>query len=287
MNYLTTQLKANKETRNNFKNYTSHRNRSTDLILSQEKSGNILIIGAGNCNDIDLKTLSSIFEEVHLLDIDQQALEYGVNNQIGFTEKIHFHIADISQVSNSIDKLIAEPFGSRAKRIIKSLQSLPFNSTLSNSFEMVVSQCLVSQLVYPVYKTIVEEDNPSNVKIFKRLIEELVVSHLKQMAAYLVKGGIGITITDTVSSEDIPDTIQDNQHTLLQILKDVYFNPAYMGYGHNIFGTNIYRLFAEHKMELAPLIDLKAKNALNTPCWKWDFSPERQYIVQAFVFSRI
>ncbi len=190
MNYLTTQLKANKETRNNFKNYTSHRNRSTDLILSQEKSGNILIIGAGNCNDIDLKTLSSIFEEVHLLDIDQQALEYGVNNQIGFTEKIHFHIADISQVSNSIDKLIAEPFGSRAKRIIKSLQSLPFNSTLSNSFEMVVSQCLVSQLVYPVYKTIVEEDNPSNVKICELPANELAGFWLRHPAIAVAPPGL-------------------------------------------------------------------------------------------------
>ena len=56
--------------------YTSHRQHLTDLLLRAcpKAGGRLALLGAGNGNDVDLQALLSVFGEVHLVDIDRQAI---------------------------------------------------------------------------------------------------------------------------------------------------------------------------------------------------------------------
>ena len=65
--------------------YGQHRQRTMELIsLAAVEFGSLTeqtvsILGAGNCMDLDLQQLATIFHSVSLLDIDCDAVESGVN----------------------------------------------------------------------------------------------------------------------------------------------------------------------------------------------------------------
>ncbi len=62
--------------------WRTYRKQLTDFII-QEAKGNesIAILGAGRCNDIDLKRILAYFNEVTLVDKDKKAMEEGICKQ--------------------------------------------------------------------------------------------------------------------------------------------------------------------------------------------------------------
>ena len=73
------QAALNDSTRGQWQMYASHRQAIERLIVSalQSHRGRICVLGAGNCNDLDLEWLATVFSEVHLVDIDPAALAAG------------------------------------------------------------------------------------------------------------------------------------------------------------------------------------------------------------------
>jgi len=288
MNILQTQKRANVETRDRFTLYETHRKKSTELILSKCSCGKILIIGAGNCNDVDLPTLCEHFEQVHLVDIDEDALRHGLR-QLGPTppNNVFLHVNDVTQILPVYQEMIQKPYSSTIRRTMARLFSLSFPSLpfLKESFNIVVSQCILSQLVHPAVKLWQEEHkyNPTVGRLLKAFVHALSANHLKEMASYLSKGNIGIVITDVVSSDDVGHPISKPQ----SILEQCYFGQHSNFYGKNLLGTNIVAVYDDFRNELSNIIRLEVHKPTLAPSWKWTFSETREYIVQAFVFHRI
>ncbi|MGB9804417.1 hypothetical protein [Desulfofundulus sp.] len=286
MDILQKQKRANFETRDRFAIYETHRKKSTELILSRCSCGKILIIGAGNCNDVDLTTLCEHFEQVHLLDIDEDALRHGLR-QLGSTppNNVFLHIEDVTQILPAYQEMIEKPYSSTIRRTMERLSSLSFPSLpyLKESFNIVVSQCLLSQLVHPAVELWRKELNPSTNKLLKNFVHALSASHLKEMASYLSKGNIGIVITDVVSSDDVGHPISEPQ----SILEQCYFDQQSDFHGSNLLGTNLVAVYNDFRKELSKIIRLEVHKPTLAPSWKWIFSEAREYIVQAFVFQRI
>lgn len=59
--------------RNAWEDWASYRLQLTDIILGQEPKC-VMIVGAGRCNDIDLKRLSDSAEKVICVDVDDEAM---------------------------------------------------------------------------------------------------------------------------------------------------------------------------------------------------------------------
>ena len=61
----------------------SHRQRVMTEITRGVPRGEkrLCLLGAGNCNDVDLQALLSVFREVHVVDIDADALTMAVDRQ--------------------------------------------------------------------------------------------------------------------------------------------------------------------------------------------------------------
>jgi hypothetical protein len=285
-NYAKMQKSNNAETRTNYKIYTNHREHSTSLILSQGQNGRLLIVGAGNCNDVDLVRLSRQFSEIHLLDIDEDALSHGIKQQLGSKKSnITIHVQDVTQFKDTYNTIIEKPYNSTINRGIKALQTLSFPSLpkYKEYFDVVVSQCMLSQLLAQICALRAKEKSKSKVRLIETISREIVIAHLKELIAYLSKGCVGIVITDVVSNEGV-GKISDKH--MKEILYGCYHDKSSDIYGKNIFGTNIVSIFADHKNNLDSLAQLEIHNPMNAPFWKWDFSETRQYIVQSFVFKK-
>src|ERR1700733_9307107 len=67
------QIQLNRATEKSADRFAPHRRRGTALALRAE-GGPAAVLGAGNGNDVDLPALASRFEQVHLVDLDGEAL---------------------------------------------------------------------------------------------------------------------------------------------------------------------------------------------------------------------
>ena len=65
------QLDLNQSTRTYWESFGFHRGRITELLAGPSNGrGRLCILGAGNCNDLDLTKLLEVFEQVVFVDLD-------------------------------------------------------------------------------------------------------------------------------------------------------------------------------------------------------------------------
>src|SRR5690349_5752462 len=78
-----TQVRFNAASRDAWDQYSSHRKVVTEILTAGVSPGpsRLCVLGAGNCNDLDLAALLAVHREVHLVDLDAEALAHGVERQ--------------------------------------------------------------------------------------------------------------------------------------------------------------------------------------------------------------
>ena len=73
----------NAASRGQWAGFAEHREKVTTLLQTggDPERTRLCILGAGNCNDLDLPALLATHREVHLVDLDAEALRDGVARQ--------------------------------------------------------------------------------------------------------------------------------------------------------------------------------------------------------------
>src|SRR5260370_33575372 len=73
------QIISTRQPRGAWDRYSSHRGKILELVRngSAGRGGRLCVLGAGNCNDLDLSSLAQQFSKIHLFDLDREALEGG------------------------------------------------------------------------------------------------------------------------------------------------------------------------------------------------------------------
>src|SRR5262249_51890486 len=106
---LGVQRGFNGETRELWDVMSAHRRRVTREILRSGRGGRLTVFGAGNCNALDVTRLAGVFAEVHLLDLDEDAMDGGVRRQgLRSNGKIHLHGGlDFSGLAYALDRPLA------------------------------------------------------------------------------------------------------------------------------------------------------------------------------------
>ena len=109
------QIRRNEESRSGWKKYESHRETVTQLILDSARNGDSLtVLGAGNCNDIDLGLLADHFEIISLVDVDRTAIATGLGRQNFSLVDKGFQVCetDVTGILSRLNKLgLAENYG--------------------------------------------------------------------------------------------------------------------------------------------------------------------------------
>lgn len=145
------------------------------------RQGKVAILGAGNCNDLDLVQLASECGEIHLFDLDREAMEDALLRQ-GVSEKHKFHLRDDLDLSGLSD-------------------SAPGTARITApDFDLVVSTCVVSQLLETVSRVL-----PPGLHR-DRIMLQVRDAHIRLMTGLMAPGGTGIVVTDMAEADSDLDS---------------------------------------------------------------------------------
>ena len=135
----------NTSTRSAFDGYARHRAEQMALIGGW-RGERLAVLGAGNCNDLDLTTLASSFRELHLFDIDGQALTATYERQSAPVRRAcALHERDLTGVASSIERWRRhqpEPLAA----VTAAWVDLSGLASEAGQFDAVLSTCLLSQV---------------------------------------------------------------------------------------------------------------------------------------------
>ena len=256
--------------------FAAHRQRVMRLLkqAAGDLPGRLCVLGAGNCNDLDLGDLLAEYLEIVLVDLDRAASVSAVTTAIDDSLRHRIHIADSTDVTGAFERLqVADTkdFGSDAAadllRLFSAVPQIPFAP-----FDCIVSTCLLSQLIDSLVLAL-GQDHPSIVPLILALRKQ----HLRTLVQSLVQGGRGLLIFDFVSSQSLPNLMQIDEGHLNHTLIDA-INAKNFFTGLNPFAVQAE--MATHA-DLAGLI----RNIRLHPPWRWDIG-QKQFAVSAISFVR-
>lgn len=273
------QKSFNASTRSNWDDSEWHRQQLTRLMLaSKEKADlNLCVIGAGNCNDLNLSRLVTNFRQIHLVDIDTAALEQGVRTQgCDAKETIHVHgDCDATGIWGELAELVDSDTKDKDKvdRLLEKSMGWPGLHEKLGTFGTVVSTCILSQLIDGVV-TALGESHPQ----FLDVVIEIRRRHLQLLCELTVPGGQVILITDFVSSDTAPDLPElDGEELGARLAEMIEQRNFFTG----LNPLRLYMLLSEEPTFTPHIGEIEA-----TEPWLWGFG-ERCYAVTAFSFQRI
>ncbi|PKK96630.1 MAG: hypothetical protein CVV58_05380 [Tenericutes bacterium HGW-Tenericutes-3] len=222
---------VNQTDQSRYLRWQSYRNEITSFIhpfikLSGKK---LLVIGAGNCDDLDLSFLKKHFGPISLSDIDLLSMKEGILKQ-GFKEN-EFLLNQVDytgfESTGFFDHLIDDFMACKSTNDIESLLSRKFslNSSLSlnsedeDKYDLIIILPIYTQLIYNqilnITKTLEE------MSFNKNLIETIKEVSLQHM----------VDVIDTFNNNVLN---QLKTHGLMIILSDIFQSKHQEKFHHEI-----------------------------------------------------
>lgn len=268
------QFRFNLESSPNWEQGTAHREMITGYLigLAGEKRGRLCILGAGNCNDLNLKRLLHAFSEIHLVDIDEVALEYAVQSQSLENESsIFLHKSDLTGVGQQLAEWDTNDSNadSNLTEIISQL-SKPTKLNLPGSFDVVCSTCLLSQLIHLTVKA-VGDTHPR----FEELMVAIRYQHVQTMIDLIGEEGVGLLVSDFVSSASAPDLLHIPDDQFEQYLSQLLSSRNFF---HGVHPGVLLSLFVGNSSLANQVRDVEMLRP-----WRWKLG-SRQYAIAAIQF---
>jgi hypothetical protein len=278
--WLSRQRQINARSDAHWALYSPHRARVAEVIdaaLATHERCRLCVLGAGNCNDLPLGGLARCSGEIHLVDIDEDALERGLarargqrpgdNPDLGAQIVLHGGV-ELTGIASSL----ADGTVRNASTIVERALDGPA-PTIGRDFDVVVSCCVLTQLIaIPV--DALGEQHPDLVEV----VLAVRTGHLRQMTRLLRRGGHGVLITDVVSSDSTPALVHATDESLPQILAEAVA-------GQNFFtGVNPLALRAVFNSD--PWLAANVVVGGLVGPWAWRVTPDRTYLVVAVPFTR-
>ena len=179
--------------------YAEHRAKVSGL-LQEQAGGRLVILGAGNMNDLDLPSVVGAFSEVHLVDLDTEALDRGLARQAAEVRARLTPHAPVD-VTGSLERLKGYVKAAPAAADLDGLIRAPAEAVpgrLPGPFDCVLSDCLLGQIMHSCRKAM--GDSPH----LGVVAQAAAMGHLNLVGQLCRPGGTVLLVTDTVSSETYP-----------------------------------------------------------------------------------
>lgn len=256
----------------------SHRERVMQLIestvsdLSAESNvdqlSSVVLLGAGNCLDVDLIRLARLFQHIHLVDLDVAALSDAVADANSTDNRLQIHAPqDIAEplLAMMPDDLSTDD----TTRLANSLKLLSSENGVADvpESDIVVSLCLFSHLVVTL-SVLLTDDNPA----YANALKAIRLGHIRRMLSMLRPGGVAIFITEIVSSETAPKLIDVSDSELPELIRELVNDNNFFS------GTNPSPLLAE--LNLLSRLPGGPETVDTIDPWKWQMG-DRTYAVYA------
>lgn len=199
------QFELNQTTRSDWAAFDGHRRRVTDLLAeSVTGNGRLCILGAGNCNDIDLTRLGRIYEEIVLVDLDRDAL---VNGSLSQPLDVADRVKCLGDIDASGCLTRTATWSTDTQLQEADLVALATGANVREwptvpHFDVVASTCLLSQLIGSLDHSLTSR-HPQ----FIEAAQSIRAGHFRTIASLLRPGGHMVFVSDVVSSETCPELL--------------------------------------------------------------------------------
>lgn len=272
----------NRDSRTGWAAYAPHREIVTRLILDsapQDASELTLsVLGAGNCNDLDLDQLAARFSKISLVDVDTESVEEGLQRQGKSADDSQFQIcgSDVSGILAELAELHATgPDDGHAQELVQLAEEAQLTG-LPEPSGIVISTGLITQLVEAAIRAVGHDRLDQAESSGVDLMQAIRRRHLRLLSELTRPGGTAILVTEVVSSDTAPEICKTPVGDLRKILEGC------LAAGNFFSGLHPGILLAELTSE--EFADQFAAVQVTSP-WLWDFTA-RIYAVVAFVCRR-
>lgn len=277
------QQSRNRESADAWALYEPHRNRVTSLLLDALPSPTnddvskprICLLGAGNCNDVDLRQLADRCQEVVLVDLDADALRQAVERQ-QLTDHPAIQLQSGIDLTGLFDRLSHSDAEEEDDQFqtVAALARVAESSTpdgLPAGFDVVASVCLLSQLIDGVVRRFPDP------QISVPLLQAVRHRHLRLLLEHCRPGGTAILFSEVVSSDSCPELATASEASLPGLLATLLASQNFFTGLH----PGIIMQELQSEVSIRPLVD----SVKPVAPWKWPFL-YRTYAVTAFVARR-
>ncbi len=158
------------------------------------------MLGAGNCNDLDLERVAAAFDSIHLVDLDEEAVRVARSRQTaGVAAKLVLRAPiDVSGALAELPALRGKTVSPAQLGALTRTAVDRVVAALPERFDTVLSACLLSQIMHSC--SVALSSHPQLAPIGNAL----AVAHLRALLALARPGGRVVFVTDTVSSDTYP-----------------------------------------------------------------------------------
>jgi hypothetical protein len=259
-----------------WESYASQRQKMTELLTGDglAPAGSLCVLGAGNCNDLDLPALLGAYREVHLVDLDEEALIRGVAQQ-GLTshaDLVRHGSVDVTGMLETMAKWSAD--SAISDEDLAACRDAPARQAprLPVPYDTVASTCLLSQLLLAVADRLGEK-HPR----FLDVLQAIRWGHLRLLLDLLAPGGRGALVTDLVSSDTCAELQTVPDYELPSLLNRLIEAKNFY---HGVNPAVLFSLLSKDPVLSPQVTDLAASQP-----WRWDMGA-RVYAVCAFRFRK-
>jgi len=277
---IADQIASNQSAIGHEASLAEHRARLTREIAERAPAsgrGRLCLLGAGNANDVDLDLLAERFAEVHLVDIDRDAVARAIARVPAprSGQLVPHAPVDASGLFDRLETWSGAPPDAAALDGAVAAAVTRVASALPGPFDVVASCGLLTQLQLVLLQVV----GDANAK-FAELRTALNRAHVRTLGALLAPGGVALLATDLTSSEIYPPLIHvDGTVDLGKLMVDL------LAAGSFIYAAHPGQLSSEMRRDPA----LKQAFAVRFPIgpWIWRNGPTQALLVYALEIKRL
>jgi hypothetical protein len=266
------QARFNAGSRDQWAGFEGHRAKVSSLLGAGSPPGltRLCVLGAGNGNDLDLPSLLEAHREVHLVDLDAEALARGAERQgvLDHPRLFRHGGLDVTAMVDAFARwspLDPVPDADLAALVDWPARRVPL--VLPGPFDVVASTCLLSQIVGNAFVGLSE-----NHAQIDEAVSAIRLGHLRLLAELARPGGQVLLISDVVNSERAPELLDLPDSALPGFLSERAAR------GGTIRGMNPSKLVVILRRD--PVLASKIAGVELVPPWRWKLH-QRVYLVWA------
>jgi hypothetical protein len=267
---LEHQRHNNRTSLEDWQRFAGHRARVTDLVLTA-RGGSLAVLGAGNCNDLELEQVAEAFQAIHLVDLDEEAVQGARRRQPeAVAAKLMSRAPiDLSGAFAELPQLRGKTVSAAKLEALSQTALDKVTAALPERFDTVLSACVLSQIMFSAYVAL--GSHPQLAQIGSAL----AVAHLRALRALTRPGGRVLFVTDTVSSKTYPLRERWDEQPPLTLLAQLnqtnnVFSGTALPFVRRVLATEA-SFFAESPLLLEP--------------WLWDMNDDTTLLVYAVVLK--
>ncbi|MFO7180456.1 MAG: hypothetical protein DIU78_017280 [Pseudomonadota bacterium] len=196
---IAEQRAANRSSAALYDVFAVHRERLTRLVHDAAPGGRLCVLGAGNCNDLDLERLARRYREIHLVDLDPESLERACERQASEVRArlVRHAPVDLSGLVACIERWARFQVTPQEMIAHADVTCEAVVRAVGEGFDVVLSACMLTQMQLMVVDVMTDRH-----PLFEATRHTLSLTHLRTLVRLQAPGGRGFLATD-LSSERI------------------------------------------------------------------------------------